>query len=880
MRRASMLALAVCLTVGGVCGLGSVGNVGEQGVTEAAIQEALADYPHYDSAVRSLHRGGLAAKRAASLFASSPDSVETLEALLALPGSTYQVQKRPDDALRVMRVVIDKHPEQVSRAVAALLYYSSSFDSDGARDYRPTLRELLEAARSKVGGLPRQDAGNLAYQLLNLAVAVNRENATQTTLETFVREYAGTEVALRAQFALLARQLGRDPKTRADAASAFAKDHAGSCAAADALRMEAGEVGSSMGTSGGTQGQDPTERTLRVLAIARELESDAYTKCRAMFSSDALPYVFASKPVYAPGNVDRLIAAYRDYLGPRLNAVSDDPSDGLGSLAVRIVGDLFKAKGEGIESLDRFLADFEAVSAEPDALRYLRALIYGPQAWQSGADTATAPSPKTVALLTDLQRTGKGLHARKALASLAWLYRYYDDWPRAREHYRLYVTRYPNSAYAWVAALRLAECAAETGDWKTAAAEYQSAARTYQSQPLARVLGHIYAARAFEAAGDFDRATGDYREAVAGWDDDYGPRYSFDAQRRRPMPITFPSLPPQTGQVTLPALQARLAELNRSMASPGGAALEQGRWLVARERWTEAADLLANFARRFPRSPNIREAQYLAHKARLNSALAMLDVGGQPNEAGAIVTLDALAREPSDFPVSAAKIVKACLLWKQGNQAAAEGLLQEALNERVLEQVWREPASALEKDVAGIRSLVFLPTGGEPYRSGARGWNAFSWPSALPRFVAVPAEVRVREATGRTSVLSLPHRMPGIDNLLMLDPDQLQFFSDLMDKIGGTKRRTPTAVMETPNQPVGASLSVMALLNKFFPVRPGHWGGWEFLTYPVITEIEFMDAARTKARAKVTIGYSGCDVLLEKAGATWKAVRITNEWIT
>jgi tetratricopeptide (TPR) repeat protein len=879
MRHASTFALIVCLTVGGVCGLGSAGRRGGQDPTGAAIREALAEYPHYDRAVRDLHRGGLAVKRAASLLALLPDTVETLDALLALPSTTYQVQKRPDDALRVMSAVIEKHPEQASRAIAALLHDSYGFDDDGARDYRPTLRELLEAARSKAASLPREDAADLAYQLIRLAAWVSRESATTKPLEAFVQGYSGTQAALRAELDLL-NQPDRDARKRADVLSAFATDHAGSCAAADALRLEALEVGSNMGTSGGTKGQDPTERTLRVLAITRQLESDAYKKCRPSFSMGPTAYVFASEPVYASGNVDRLIAAYREFLGPRLNAEADDPSTGLGYLAVRTVGDLFKAKGEGVESLDRFLADLEAVAAEPDAVPYLRALLQAPLIGQSGTDTATVPPAKTVALLSDLNRTGKGLHARKALASLAWLYRYYGDWPRAQESYRLYVTQYPRSEYAWVAALRLAECAAETGDWKTAAAQYQAAAQTYGAQPLARVLGHVYAARALEAVGEFERAIAEYRAAIAGWDDDFGPRYSFDAQRRRPVASALPSLPRQAGQVTLPALEVRLAELTRSMTSPGGAVLEQGRWLVSKERWTAAAACLADFPRRFPRSSNIREARYLAHKALLYNALAMLDVAGQPNEAGAIVALDALARESNDFPVSAAKIVKACLLWKQGSQSDAATLLHDALEERVLKQDWREPATALERDVAAIRNLLFLPNGGAVYSGGTQGWNAFSWPAALPRLVAVPAEVRVNEATGRTRILSLAHRMPGLDNVLMLDTDQLQFFSDLMNKVGGTERRTPTAIMETPNQPVGPSLTVMALLDKFFPVRPGHWGDWEFLTYPVITEIEFMDAARTRARAKVTIGYSGCDVLLEKADGKWKSVRLVNEWIT
>jgi hypothetical protein len=879
MTRASTLALVLCLTVAGVGGLRSVGRAVDQGLTEAAIRDALAEYPHFDTSVRDLHRGGLAVKRAAALLASSPDTVETLEALLAVSGATYQVQTRPDEALRVMGAVIDRDPRQAARAVAALLNYLSDFDGDGARDYRPRLRELLEAARSKIGSLPKEDAAALAYQLIQLAAWVNRENATTKPLESFVVEYRGTPAALRAELDLLILQPRGDARKRADLLSTFAADHPGSCAAADALRGEAEQVRSNMGTEG-TKGQDPTERTLRVLAIMRELEADRYRRCRPPFNAGETAYVFAFQPAYAPGNIDRLIAAYREFLGPRLNAETADPGNGLGYLAVRIVGDLLRAKGEGVESLDRFLADVEAVAAEPDAVRYLRALLQAPQTGWPGTDAATAPAAKTVALLSDLNRTGKGLLARKALATLAWLYRYYGDWPHARECYRLYANQYPGSAYAWVAALRAAECAAETGDWKTAAAEYQAAAQNYGTQPLARVLGHAYAASALEAVGEFDRAVAEHRAAAAGWDGDYGPRYSFDAPRRR-MPATAPpGLPRRTGEVTLPALEARLAELTRSMASPGGAVLEQGRWLVSKERWNDAAALLADFPGRFPRSANIREAQYLAHKARLYNALGMLDVEGAANEAEGVAALDALAQEPNDFPVSAAKIAKACLLWKRGSQADAERLLQEALKERILRQDWREPGSALERDVVAIRRAVFQPTGAGVFRSGAEGWNAFSWPSALPRFVAVPAEVRVKEAAGRTDILSLPHRMPGLDSVLMLDADQLRFFSDLMDKIGGTKRRTPTAIMETPNQPVGASLTVMALLNKFFPVRPGHWGGWEFLTYPVITEIEFTDAARTKARAKVTIGYSGCDVLLEKAGGAWKAVGLANQWIT
>jgi hypothetical protein len=57
-------------------------------------------------------------------------------------------------------------------------------------------------------------------------------------------------------------------------------------------------------------------------------------------------------------------------------------------------------------------------------------------------------------------------------------------------------------------------------------------------------------------------------------------------------------------------------------------------------------------------------------------------------------------------------------------------------------------------------------------------------------------------------------------------------------------------------------------------------GGWEIETYPVVTEIEFTNVERTRASARVTIGYEGGTVELEKEGGTWVAKRLTNRWIT
>jgi len=63
-------------------------------------------------------------------------------------------------------------------------------------------------------------------------------------------------------------------------------------------------------------------------------------------------------------------------------------------------------------------------------------------------------------------------------------------------------------------------------------------------------------------------------------------------------------------------------------------------------------------------------------------------------------------------------------------------------------------------------------------------------------------------------------------------------------------------------------------------IRRSARGGWELETYPQVTQIEFVNAERTKANANVTIGYSGATVVLEKVNGKWHAVRLTNEWIT
>jgi len=122
--------------------------------------------------------------------------------------------------------------------------------------------------------------------------------------------------------------------------------------------------------------------------------------------------------------------------------------------------------------------------------------------------------------------------------------------------------------------------------------------------------------------------------------------------------------------------------------------------------------------------------------------------------------------------------------------------------------------------------------------------------------------------------------MTGFEGLIFLTTDDIGSLPAIIDTLGGKDRGARASVMQTPNNPAGRSRQIEAFWNRYFPMRPGHWSGWEFETYPRITEIDFLDDARTRAGVKVTVGYSGATVLLIKTSGVWRAQELVDFWIT
>jgi tetratricopeptide (TPR) repeat protein len=483
---------------------------------------------------------------------------------------------------------------------------------------------------------------------------------------------------------------------------------------------------------------------------------------------------------------------------------------------------------------------------------------------------------KALDILTPFAEEGTALYNRKALATIAMLHLQNGDCSNALKALRQYAS-YRQSDWHWIALLRTGQCEETQGNFKRAADSYLRIAGEHHDLPVARVLAAEYAARASEALGDLPRALALHRQALEGWEP------TLHLYISAPIPrIPAGEIPDPTRRdpwtIRKDGLTARIAELERMLAMPGGAELERGRWLLANGRYDDAVTEMRSWTQKHASSSAAGQGRELLHRAQLLKALRLANLE-QPgsDRAAAMSALDLLGREPLDFSVVAARIARASLLWVGGEGRSAEDLMRNALDAWHAQQRPSTPAAGIEQEIAAIRRTVFLPGGGGVYNGGA--WDP-AWPSTPAPFCLVNTDVAVKDHDGTITRVSLVVAFDVAQHILFFDTDQIGVLKDMLVQLGGRRRRQPGGIMETPNQPVGDSMQVLKLWTRFFAARPGHWGGWDLETAPVITEIEFTNAQRTRASARVTIGYTGGTVELEKEGGRWIAKRLTNQWIT
>ena len=297
-------------------------------------------------------------------------------------------------------------------------------------------------------------------------------------------------------------------------------------------------------------------------------------------------------------------------------------------------------------------------------------------------------------------------------------------------------------------------------------------------------------------------------------------------------------------------MKQRVQRLTAAVASPPAALLERGNWLLEQRRWAEERTEFEQVSARYPGSAHVSAALYGARAARLRQAL---DRVKGPSPEGALSELEAIAAEPYDTVVTLSAIARASISRLQGEITRADAIMKEAIS-RARDQQRARPAApaqnALEQDVAAIRALIFKPRVGQPY-------------------LIVSSEVNVTLPDGEQATVPAVQPPPGLDNVLFLNGREAELL------------RSIAIAFRTSDPNPSQANAVARLVADVLRGGPPAWGHLPVETHPVISRLEFTNAARTQATARVTTGSStGRAIVLQKVDGTWRVIRTGAEWIS
>ena len=820
------------------------------------------EFPAVDRLLWTPQRITLAARWRARQTAPQPGTPEAIERQVVSESGAVRVA--------ALRTLVERHPARLAAVVDALPANWYREQDDPVRGRAP-LQELIADIKKAATARPREEAARIRYRLLLADHFLDGKPVTEipSHFEPFLEEFGDTAVAPLAEIDWIEFR-DRDGRARLEPLERIARAHPGSLIGAKAQYSRGFALANTMHRAG----TDPLDRFLQVRDIVRDLTSGSYPPSEWTQKAPDLVTQFQNfRPAYAPGTVDRMIEGYRAFAAEHLaRSQGGQADDAITFLVGRRLGDLFQERGEGLAQVEQVFADLERVDAA--RARYLKAEFYITRMRDVPAERSALFEKTRDTLSAVRAEGGSGRYARLALAALATVYYIEGDFANARARYREYLDSYPQSEYAWVAALRLARTEEYLGDTAAARRLYRAAIARFPDLPVARILGAAYAAKASEAMGQFDEALRDYQQAL----DDPEPwnRYSLQDLRVR---TSLADRTPDPSEVLKQAVAARVSEL-KSEVQPGGDLVSKGRWLLEQARPAEALAAFDEAAARFPSSPLAGEARYLARRARIDMGLALGNADGPTvDRAGAIREFDRAAEGPYDFAVTAARIARATITWTGGAQREADALMSEAMKEWQAQQVRgaRRPLDPVERDVESIRAFLFTPTGSRAF--DGLPLNSFRFPPAPPPYMLVPADISVKLRNAEARRRTVLQTFPNLENVIFVTGDQVEMLDRIITTLGGTRTRRPTDVMQIPNQPVGPALGVLDLWNRYFPARPGHWRGWDLLTNPLIGSVVFVDDDRTQAMVAVTLGYGGGTLLLTKQNGAWSVTRVVSQWV-
>jgi tetratricopeptide (TPR) repeat protein len=822
---------------------------------------------------------------------------EAAERLQRFPDSPHTVgwlarAKRIGDALAVLERVAERQPGRLDDAVKGLEIVE--IQRDQSQGHRTRLRAVLATAQRRLPTLDRERAAAVAIALLPIEAATVDPGGDpgdwEVRLARLAKEYAGTEAVRLAEIDLVTRP--RLTLAGLDVLERIAADAPGTAVAAKARYTKAFHLArnwNNLVLAGANP--DPTDAFFEVLAIVADLESGRYPPCPWVEQAPELVTgYFMFEPKLTAQSAARMLEGVRQFVRTHPALFTHPlPMRRLDGLVTRFVPIVASFLPDGLTVVQQQFAELERIAPDPAAARLLHAtwLDTGQNAFIG--DVVLAPRTATHeaevrALLSAAATSTDTRVARAALARLAE--REFADpesLAAARRHFVEYRQRFATAPDAWVPAIRLGQVAQAEGQREAAVAAFVSAADAHPEDAFVRALALAYAGKVSEESGAFAAAARHYRTALDTWTAELSDTLSLDLPLPPNRAPEFPANPLTVNRalVRRATVEQRVAEIGRTLGQPGAVDLERGRWLFGEGRSGEAVEVLDDVARRFAGSAVGREAHTTLRRARLEAAVARAGAGAAAADVTAALSdLEALAREPFDATSGTAGVVAATLRYLTGPPDDAERVLTAALTRWVREGTSSAPAPAagtLEAEVLAVRDAVFLPLGNALLGSQ---WNLAEWPAALPRYVVALGTLSVTTADGTARDVRVARPPATLSNVVFMTRDEVRYLTSTISQMGGTARRTSTSVMQVPNQPVGGSRSIVEWWNRFFPARPGHWGGFEILTYPAFSSIEFTDAARTRALVPITVGYSGATVVLQKRDGVWTMRELVNFWIT
>ncbi|MEO8681322.1 MAG: hypothetical protein ABI665_19890 [Vicinamibacterales bacterium] len=825
------------------------------------------DTPRFEETFRQLQLASDNIVRLEWILAGRPSPATAIGAYFALGAI--------DRALDSARGLLTSDPDEFVKGVRLLREHTDTFTLDDGGSRLARFTPLFVELKNRALAWPTATGAEAAYEVMLLEPRIipgNADAQERVRLE-FSAAYAGTVAAERLAVDR-ARGAERTPLDPGSLRERVARA-AGAAERAEALY----QLGFRLAHPS-LPPPDPTGRFLEVIKIVQELESgpDANSEWAGRAPSLVVEFYFGLETKYAAGNAARVYDAYQLFLRWHPSIQVANRSENLVGWIIRNgVARLAEAPADKAALVERFLGELQDAGVDADLVGYQRADFYlailkdnsmrefpiTPAEADAGARRALEP----------LLKSPRGAAQARALAQLAALDFYQGRYREAREEYLTYVRRFRDRDWAWVAAIRAAEAAEALGDSAGAAAEYEKAASDFAGQPYAVVLARVSAAHVRESLRQVAEAAANYRAALDGWRGlpDWIMAYAPQSDRAKPSPAGtwLHDLKKQDVATRLEAVAA--------VTSPESGLMFEARRAIDAGRPSEAIPSLREILQTYSRSAVAADAAVLLRRARFLEALMQLSGGLPARRQTAERELGDLAKGSFDATTSLAKLATAAVILQRGDKKRAEALTKAALDEWALKQP-RPPAASTdrERDVAEIRRILFTPGNGSVY--GQR-WNAFEFSATGPALAVVSPAVMIVEPGKEPYSMSVDFEADTTSRMLFIDATSRQLLERILDSVGGTEKREWTGVMDTPNQPIGGSMSIAGLWSQFFAIRPGHWGGWEFFTYPVISKIMFEEGG-TSARADFTIGYSGGTIRVVKENGKWVAKEVVSIWIT